>query len=261
MFVNGRIVANCGVEFSIYLGDKLPTVYDAAIQLFKMATRPKSERMHKAILSYRNNLILMWHRSFGKEHTLSIPAVTRKLELIVNSYNNQVYTKCGRVKPKHANEVLKQKRMLNKTWRLAPISDCKMKKGKGNKQNNDLLDIGKDMDKLTGREKMFYQDQLRERECRLSEEIDDEYELDCQHQCEEKVAEERREEAELSFINSPEFEENYTPRVRCRGRISDTTTPRNELAATSKTIIGNDTTPEKPNPPTAPTSNTTVPNK
>ena len=212
------------VEFGIYLGDKLPTVYDAAIQLFKMATKPKSEKMHNAILNYRNNLISMWHRSFGKEHTLSHPAITRKLELIVSSYYNQVYTKCGRVKPKHANEVPKQKRMLNKAWRLAPISDSK--KSKGEKQNNDLLDIGKDMGNITGREKMFYQDQLREREYRLSEEIDDEFEQDCQHQCEEKVEEERREEAESSFINSPDFEENYTPRVRCKGRISDTTTPK-----------------------------------
>ena len=92
------------------------------------------------------------------------------------------------------------------------------------------------MDNITGRENIFYQDQLREQECRLSEEID---EQDCQRQCEEKLEEERREEEESSFINSPDFEENYTPRVTCRGRISDTT-HLNELPTTSNTIIAND---------------------
>ena len=161
-------------EINIYLGDKLPTVYDAAIALLSMATKPKSEKMHSATLKYRKSLISMWHCLFGKEHTISIPTVTRKLELIVTSYYNQVYTKGSRVKPKHDTEVPISKRMLNKTWRLASISDSK--KSKGEKTNNDLLDIGKDMDNITGREKIFYQDQLRERECRLSEEIDDEYE-------------------------------------------------------------------------------------
>ena len=192
-------------EINMYLGD-------AAIALLSMATKPKSEKMHSAILKYRKSLISMWH-------TISIPAVTRKLELIITSYYNQVYTKGSQVKPKHDTEVPITKRMLNKTWRLAPISDSK--KSKGEKTNNDLL--GKDMDNITGREKIFYQDQLRERECRLSEEIDDEYKQDIQRQCKEKLEEERREEAESSFINSPDFEENYTPRVRCRGRISETT--------------------------------------
>ena len=170
----------------MYLGDKLPTVYDAAIALLSMATKPKSEKMHSAILKYRKSLISMWHRSFGKEHTISIPAVTRKLEF-----------KGSRVKPKHDTEVPISKRMLNKTWRLAPISDSK--KSKGEKTNNDLLDIGKDMDNITGREKVFYQDQLRERECRLSEEIDDEYEQDCQRR------KTRRREKGRSGIIIPKF--------------------------------------------------------
>ena len=140
-------------EINMYLGDKPPTVYDAAIALLSMATKPKSEKMHSAILKYRKSLISMWHRSFGKEHTISIPAVTRKLELIVTSYYNQVYTKGSRVKPKHDTEVPISKRMLIKTWRLAPISDSK--KSKGEKTNNDLLDIDKDMDLTSQGERKF----------------------------------------------------------------------------------------------------------
>ena len=37
-----------------------------------------------------------------------------------------------------------------------------------------LLDIGQNMDQITGREKAFYKDQKSKRECRLSEEIDEE---------------------------------------------------------------------------------------
>ena len=42
--------------------------------------------------------------------------------------------------------------------------------------NNTLLDIGKNMDMVKGREKIFYEDQKLQRECRLSEEINTEYE-------------------------------------------------------------------------------------
>ena len=38
-----------------------------------------------------------------------------------------------------------------------------------------LVDIGKDMGKVTGKEKIFYEDQKSPRECHISEEIDLEY--------------------------------------------------------------------------------------
>ena len=39
-----------------------------------------------------------------------------------------------------------------------------------------LLEIGKNTDQVTGREKAFYEDQKSKRECRLNEEIDEEFE-------------------------------------------------------------------------------------
>ena len=39
-----------------------------------------------------------------------------------------------------------------------------------------MLDIEKNMDQVTGRKKAFYEDQKSKRECRLSEEIDEELE-------------------------------------------------------------------------------------
>lgn len=49
----------------------------------------------------------------------------------------------------------------------------------GNTQNK-LLDISMYMDKLTARKKVFYNHHLFTRECRLSEDIDKEYELKVQ---------------------------------------------------------------------------------
>ena len=45
------------------------------------------------------------------------------------------------------------------------------------KDNDILLDIGQNMEKLDGQEKMFYEDKKGQRQGRLSEEIDTEYEL------------------------------------------------------------------------------------
>ena len=41
-----------------------------------------------------------------------------------------------------------------------------------------LLDIGKDMATVTGCELLLYKDQQTERECRLSEEVDEEFETE-----------------------------------------------------------------------------------
>ena len=60
------------------------------------------------------------------------------------------------------------------------------------------------MDKITGREKVFYIDQCKERECRLSEEIDMEYE-------QQLIGEAEAEEALNSFIDPPEYQEMLTP--------------------------------------------------
>ena len=45
------------------------------------------------------------------------------------------------------------------------------------KDNGILLDIGRNMEKLDGREKLFYEDQKGQRQGCLSKEIDIEYEL------------------------------------------------------------------------------------
>ena len=46
--------------------------------------------------------------------------------------------------------------------------------------DNDLLDIDRNMERITGHEKLFYTDQKTTRNCQLSEEIDEDFESECQ---------------------------------------------------------------------------------
>jgi hypothetical protein len=66
-------------------------------------------------------------------------------------------------------------RLLNKTWRHMLVS-TKVFSSSRNMTNNELLDIGKNMDKLDKCEEVFYKDQLSTRKFRISEEIDEEHE-------------------------------------------------------------------------------------
>ena len=64
-----------------------------------------------------------------------------------------------------------------------------------------LLNIGKNMNLITGREKDFYEDQKGMRECQLSEEIDDEFEQERQAQIKQQREEEQLQVQKESFIN------------------------------------------------------------
>ena len=63
-----------------------------------------------------------------------------------------------------------------------------------------LLEIGKNMEKLTGYEKVFHFDQQTTRECLLSEEIDLEFEKQQQSIQENKFKEKWQEQSENDFI-------------------------------------------------------------
>ena len=57
--------------FNWGLGDKLPTIYDAAVCIFKQCKSPKSSTMKTVLHAYAVELRAMWVRSFGKEHVLA----------------------------------------------------------------------------------------------------------------------------------------------------------------------------------------------
>ena len=61
--------------------------------------------------------------------------------------------------------------------------------GTRDQTNGGLFDISKDVEKLSGREEIFYEDQKGDRQCRLSEEIDAEYEAERETRREKEAAE------------------------------------------------------------------------
>ena len=87
------------------------------------------------------------------------------------------------------------------------------------KANNDLLDIGQNIYNLTGREKLFYEDQCSISKCRLSEEIDLEFEEEKQQRIIEKEQELDETEKIEQFTNPIEYQEiiSITP-TRSRKR-------------------------------------------
>ena len=66
------------------------------------------------------------------------------------------------------------------------------------------LDLGTNMDQMTGREKIFYEDQQSSRECHLSEEVGEEFEKEKQPQFEEEMEVEEQLVLESTFINEEE---------------------------------------------------------
>ena len=64
-----------------------------------------------------------------------------------------------------------------------------------------LLNIEKNLDLITGREKDFYEDQKGMRQCRLIKEIDYEFEQERQVQIEQQSEEEQLRFQEESLIN------------------------------------------------------------
>ena len=64
-----------------------------------------------------------------------------------------------------------------------------------------LFDIGRKMNLITGRKKDFYEDKKGMRECRSSEETDDEFEQERQTQIGQQRKEEQLPSKEESFIN------------------------------------------------------------
>ena len=151
--------------------------------------------MGSVIHQYGLTLIAIWEKAFGKKHVMSLSGVKLKLKKIIKKYYNQVYNKAHRKtkKKRKADEIKTQEesresiRSLNKQWRLSS-------------NNNNLFDIGKEMEKLVGREKEFFIDQLTTRECCISEEIDEEYVREQQIIYEDIAEQQRVQQAEVEFI-------------------------------------------------------------
>ena len=202
-------------DYKFILGDKLPTIYDAAIAVHSVAKGTQSCSRTTAIHKYALALREMWVKSFTEKHVIHLNSVKKRLVGIMKDYDNKVYKPC--CKGRRANDLhCSTIRNLNKIWRSAEVV-CKYSNNNAlfhAQTNNDLLDMGKDTHLLKGNEKEFYKEQYSTRLSRLSEEIDSEFEEACARS--RDLDEERRqlEESEIACSNAPEYEEVIGKSVR-----------------------------------------------
>ena len=149
------------------LGDKLPTCYEATIATYSVATQPKGAKMKKTIHAYAMSLINIWVKAFGQSHVMSRNAITKKLQKLGDSYWNDVYSKAHRKKGKGKTKdvsTFMSIRHFNKNWRTKALNKTGL-------SNGSLLDIGSKMESLTSAEKIFYEDQKSEKECRIRDRL------------------------------------------------------------------------------------------
>ena len=174
---------------------KLPTVYDAVLNIYSHATQPDSPKMNKTIHQYAMDLIAVWKKSFGSDHVLSVTSVKYKVKKLVKNYWNQVYSKA------HRNTANKKEEDGDKCPAAASESLRKLNE-KWQKMNNMLLDIGKDMDALDadGDERIFYEQQKSSREGRVTNDVDEEYVEEQTIQQEHTLEIVQQQEAEEAFI-------------------------------------------------------------
>lgn len=164
-----------GKEKMIFvLGDALPKIYDVGTTIFNVTSKLFGDKYDSCVKGYVNALIDTWTKAFGEKHLIARQYITGRVETVLKHYYNNVYTEKGRTTPKHKGKpfVKKNIRQLHKSWRKMSLQLTKTRKV----PVDSLLDIGKDMDLLTGDEKSYYEDQKSNRKMYLSEEIDTEYE-------------------------------------------------------------------------------------
>ena len=61
-----------GERIIFVLGDKLPTIYDVAISIYNVVSKPNSGGMKNCIQAYVTALINVWIKSFGKKHLIIV---------------------------------------------------------------------------------------------------------------------------------------------------------------------------------------------
>ena len=174
---------------------KLPSKYDVVIHLFSKATQPESGKMASEITNYSKTLIDLWCKSFGAGYNLSLTAVKARMKKLVKEFHKDVYVKGHQKKKKHDEKCTcitcssgrTSQRHLEKTWKV---------------KNNELFDIGCNMDTLEGDEKLFYKDKKTQKLGRLDKKnIDEQYEQELLRQAEQEEL--QRDQLEEDFIMQP----------------------------------------------------------
>ena len=79
-------------EDDIWLGDRLPTIYDVAQTIFHYSKILNSNKRKKAVHRYAVAVRNIWIKSFTEKHVLPMTSVKTRTEKIMEDYENRVRT-------------------------------------------------------------------------------------------------------------------------------------------------------------------------
>ena len=74
----------------MWLGDFLPSIYEAAMTINYYSKRNRSALRTSMIYKYAQSLIVLWEQSFGEIHVMSLNAVLNRLSTIMTDHGNRV---------------------------------------------------------------------------------------------------------------------------------------------------------------------------
>ena len=181
----------------IWVGDYLPTVYEVAQTIYHYSKKPTGDKRENIVCLYEISLRHVWIEAFGEGHVICRSALCKKINAVMKDYENRVLRS-------HNKTSL---RVRNREWSKMVLPQNKRGPKCSPQKISSLFDIGKDMDELTGVEKIFYLDQQTERRYRISEEIDLEYEMERKQKEAERLQESQHLQEEMNYINQTEEEE------------------------------------------------------
>ena len=76
LFKNGVAIRK-KVYYVFVLGDKLPTMHEAAISIYSVSKKD-SESRDKAVHAYAVALQDVWHKSFGEKHVIGLKPMKKR---------------------------------------------------------------------------------------------------------------------------------------------------------------------------------------
>ena len=153
-------------EDDIWLGDRLPTIYDVAQTIFHYSKTLNSNKRKEVVHRYAVALRNIWIKGFTEKHVLLLTSVKNRIEKIMKDYENFV-----RIVNSSNKKDPTSLRARNKPWMSMDVPKPKNENGDfKNCKNSSLFDFSRNMETtkdkggivvegLTGNEKLFYEDQ------------------------------------------------------------------------------------------------------
>ena len=80
------------MEEDMWVGDRLPTIYEVALTIFHYSKKSRSNKRQVVIHKYAVSVRNIWIKSFTEKHVMSLTAVKNRINNVMKDYENKVRT-------------------------------------------------------------------------------------------------------------------------------------------------------------------------